>query len=136
MRVVMLIELYFNRKLIRRLFIQPWNKRINVWGNQRRRKLAMAFLQKPDKWCVHMPCPASVSGCGGVHVKPSLTSLMCFTVIYRKVSVPIPYVLINTVRGLRMLLNRKALFFFGKSTCNHWILPCFSETEQSSYKLW
>lgn len=98
---------------LRRLFTQQWNKRINVWGSQRRRKLAMAFLQNPDKWCVHMPCPASVSGCGRFDVKPSLTSLMLFSVIYHKVSVPIPYVLINTVRGLRILRKCK-----DRPTCN------------------
>lgn len=130
MWVVTLIELYFNNKPIRKLFIPPRNKRINVWGNQRRRKLAMAFLQKPDKWCVHTPCPGSVSGCGRSDVKPSLTSVMLFSVIYRKVFWTHPLcsnLHCQTFKYVMKTEGQTHSFFFcqhvtGTVSKNHWIL--------------
>jgi len=113
-------------------------------GIRERRKLAMAFLQKPDKWCVHTPCPGSVSGCGGrSDVKPSLTSVMMFSVIYLKVFCTHP-LCSNLHSQTSMLWKRKdrdIILFFrqhvtGTAFKSHWNLLCLSETEQSSYKLW
>lgn len=85
--------------------------------------------------CTHTPCPGSVRGCGGFHLKPSLTSpMLCLVSFIVRFPVTIPFVLISVVISWSVLWKRKDSSFF-LLTCNrnHGILICLIETEQSRY---